>query len=302
MFGDDGGAGGGGDGAGTSTGDRSLPGAASRLEGQPGYKEARRREQHRKMVAPLETHSVPVETGGGGRTGQVIRNPQSAKSGGIDLRQIFTGATLKKIIGLPSVMSEVLMAKVKSIAGVTSTVANDKSDVYVPYIDTISGIPGIGRLFAAANALWRLPQDGDSVMVLKPSEADGPGVPYVLHGDGGSKQAVPAWLDSQNSGTFVIENWNTDAGGTIRIRSQANQDGSQAAVGCTIYMKPDGTLAIEAGQGSNVTVDSSSGGSVVLNGGVLKVARVTDQVQGTAGPYPIANGLISGPGAPFVKA
>lgn len=243
--------------------------------------------------------------GGGGNTaGAVRRTPAPpARSGGLDLRQIFTGPVLRSIVGLPTKMADVVLGKIKHPDGASVTaVAKDRSDVYVAFQDIVSSLFGIGRLYSPGNALWRLPQSGDSCMVLKPSEADGTGVPYVMFGDGGSKQAVPAWLDDQNSGTFVLENWNIDAGGTVRIRSQANQDGSQAAVGATVYLKPDGTLAVSAGQGVNVTIDTSAGGSVVLNGGVLKVARITDQVQGNAGPYPIVNGLISGPGAPFVKA
>lgn len=302
MYGDDGGGGGGVD----QGHERSLPGAANRIEGTPDYKEQRRRERHRAMVAPLQGPqpipgwTPPVPQGSATRRAPV----ESARAGGLDLRQIFTGSTLRGIIGLPTKMADVVLAKIKTPqgGGEVYAIAKDNRDVYIGFQDIISNLFGIGRLFAPGNALWRLPVQGDSAMVLKPSEADGTGVPYVMHGDGGSKQNVPAWLGPQDSGTSVPENWHIDAGGTIQIRSDMNQDGTQASTGATIYLKPGGTLAISAGAGVNVTIDTSSGGSVVLNGGSLAVARQTDPISSaTAGPYPVTPQVIQS-GAPFVKA
>lgn len=77
-----------------------------------------------------------------------------------------------------------------------------------------------------------------------------------------------------------------------------------------IRIRADGAVEVTAKSGRNVNLTVSGGGDVVLAGGSLKVARVTDPVNiGTitaiAGPYPVtfttalqdANGT---PGAPVV--
>lgn len=271
--------------------------------------------------------------GGGGRSTQTIRNPASNKAGGIDLRQIFTGATMKRIIGLPSVMADILFGRVKNDSGSVTTIAPDRSDVYVAYVDVLSGIPGIGRLFAPGNIFWRLPKSGDSTMVLKPSEVDGPGVPYVMHGDGGKKNAVPIWLGAGDSGVFDPENLHLEAGGVVIIKGGSNADttsGADDANTSVIRLNSnDGSILISGGQtvDSKVTIDANSGASIELNagggkitvdgvgnitiqagpgvnvsfnGGLLRVARLTDTVNGTAGPYPV-QGIIAS-GAPNVLA
>ncbi len=230
---------------------------------------------------------------------------QSAKAGGVDLRQMFTGATLKRIIGLPSLMSDIIFGTVKNPSGGNvSSIAKDRSDVYVAFVDVISGIPGIGRLFAPGSAFWRLPRTGDSITVLKHSDADGPGVPYVLHGDGGSADAVPKWLSSGDSGTFVNENWHVEAAGDIIIKSASGAgsvSGNDSDLTTKIQLGQDGSIIITGGVGTNVEINSIGGGNIVLNAGALGVARLTDTVNGTAGPYPV-QGVIAGPGALNVKA
>lgn len=69
-----------------------------------------------------------------------------------------------------------------------------------------------------------------------------------------------------------------------RIKDLAEGEAAlyNGVTGAYILMKADGTIEVQA----------QAGQSIVLNGGVLNVARVTD----TAGPYPIVGGN------PFVKA
>ena len=77
-----------------------------------------------------------------------------------------------------------------------------------------------------------------------------------------------------------------------------------------IRLRADGSIEVTAKSARNISLAVSGGGNVVLAGGTLKVARVTDPVNiGTitaiAGPYPVtfsttlqdANGA---PGAPVV--
>lgn len=59
-----------------------------------------------------------------------------------------------------------------------------------------------------------------------------------------------------------------------------------------VRLLPDGGIEITSANNGNVTVNANGTGEVVVNGGTLKVARVTDPVRvgtlvGTAGPYPV---------------
>jgi hypothetical protein len=261
---------------------------------------------------PMARRGVPEGGGGGeggsgtGGGGGDTSSPKSAKAttapatGGIDFRQIFTGATLKKIIGLPNLLADVILAKISAPSGSTVTaIAPDKSDVYVTYKDIISGNFGIGRLFAPHSIFWRLPTNGSSAMVIKPSQADGTGIPYVLHGDGGNPRAtpVPDWLDSNNCGIQAPEAVHIESTSQGVIIKSVTSNGSLTA---EVYVKSDGSIDISGGQGANINIVANGGGNVVINGGVLAVARQTDTVTGTAGPYPIVNGMIAS-GAPNIK-
>lgn len=216
-------------------------------------------------------------TGGGGGNTATPRQSKPSTSTGLDLRQSLTGGTLKKIMGLPGLLSDILLAKIKAPPGGQLTaIANDKSDVYVGYQDVLTGQFGIGRLFAPHSIFWRLPTSGSSAMVIKPSEADGTGIPYVLHGDGGNPRAtpVPDWLDSNNCGIQAPEMFHIESTNQGVIIKGVTSNGSLTT---QVYLKSDGSIAISAGQGKNITVDANGGGNIVLNGGNLKVARQTDK-------------------------
>ena len=83
-----------------------------------------------------------------------------------------------------------------------------------------------------------------------------------------------------------------------------------AVDGCLVKLDKDGAITLSNASGAKVEIDKNgkvtvtpaAGQDVVLAGGTLKVARVTDQLQGTAGPYPI-NGVVAATGgATNVKA
>jgi hypothetical protein len=74
-----------------------------------------------------------------------------------------------------------------------------------------------------------------------------------------------------------------------------------------IRLRNDGSIEITAKDGANVAVNVSGAGDVVLDGGSLKSARVTDPVNvavitATAGPYPVtfSTALVNASGVPGV--
>lgn len=296
-----------------STGARTMPGAANQIrmpERGPDLSSVPSAASQLSAMGEDTTGGGEGHGGGGGGggwTGTVHHGPAPSRSG-LDLRQVLTGSTLRKIMGIPSVMADIILAQIKAPSGGTLTaVANDRSDVYVGFQDIISNIFGTGRLFAPANVLWRLPKSGESAMVLKPTEGDGTGIPYVLYGDGGKASQVPAFLGSNDCGIAADENVHIESGNKVTIKGGSGAltvSGADGAKVCTISVDGNsGIIRIEGGIGAEVQIDATGGGNVVVNGGTLNVARITDQVAGTAGPYPIVNGVISGPvGAQFFKA
>ena len=72
-----------------------------------------------------------------------------------------------------------------------------------------------------------------------------------------------------------------------------------------IRLRADGSIEITAKTGVNISLNVDGAGDVVLDGGLLKVARATDPVRvgtitGTAGPYPVTfvTTLVDADGAP----
>lgn len=92
---------------------------------------------------------------------------------------------------------------------------------------------------------------------------------------------------------------NVEAGET---RLHGVGGGNAAAV---IRIRADGSIEITAKTGVNISLNVDGAGDVVLDGGLLKVARATDPVRvgtitGTAGPYPVTfvTTLVDADGAP----
>lgn len=141
-----------------------------------------------------------------------------------NLRGMLTGPVIRAIAGIKD-LGELILAYVGNPEnGPVAEIASDMSDVYVHVIDAMSDLPIIGRLFSPGNIFWRLPKDGDSCMVLRGQDAHGPGVPYVLHGDGATAgtAAVPSWLGPNDCGISSPENFHLDSGNKVLI-----QDGGQ---------------------------------------------------------------------------
>ena len=81
------------------------------------------------------------------------------------------------------------------------------------------------------------------------------------------------------------------------------------ATGSKVTLHDDGSMDLEASSGATlkltagggVEVTPAVGANIVLAGGSLSVARATDPLQGTAGPYPIAGVIAPTAGALQVK-
>lgn len=69
---------------------------------------------------------------------------------------------------------------------------------------------------------------------------------------------------------------------------------------CRVRLRADGSIDIEATSNKNIRITSAGSGDVVLNGGTLKVARVTDSTTGHAHTAthaltaPAGGGLVTG--------
>src|SRR6266498_1141748 len=218
-----------------------------------------------------------------------------------NIRQLFTAATLRTIMNLPRVASDILLIFTGKTNHPNSNpsyrVGKNRQDVLVDFIDTLRGVTGIGRLYIPANILWKAPKNNDSGMAIKPSEADGPGVPYVLIGDSDVAQSVPSWFETGHGGISAKE--------TIHVESLENDVVVQANVKNNLnlprmQLDKNGAVTLASANNENIALDPGSAAAVVANG-VLNVGRVTDAVTGQAGPYPLVNGQIAS-GTPHLLA
>lgn len=217
------------------------------------------------------------------------------------IRQLFTSATLRTIMNLPRVAADILLVFAGKTNSPSSTppyrVGKNRHDVLVDFLDTLRGVTGIGRLYIPANILWKAPKNNDSGMVIKPSEADGPGVPYVLIGDSDVAQSVPSWFETDHGGISAKE--------TVHLESLENDVVVQANVRNNLnlprmQLNKEGSITLASANNSNIALDPGSAAIVVANG-VLNVGRVTDTVTGQAGPYPLVSGQIAS-GTPHLLA
>jgi hypothetical protein len=136
--------------------------------------------------------------------------------------------------------------------------APDGRDVWVRVQDELAGAPSTARLHVPGNVLFALPEAGETVMVLRGRDTDGPGAAYVFLGDAG--RALPPWLRTA-VGLFTAK--------VLRLEST----------------------------GARVVVVAQGGaGHVLLNRTAddqgQRLARVADRVvvgtlSGMAGPYPV---------------
>jgi hypothetical protein len=184
----------------------------------------------------------------------------SAAAAGL-LREALSGAVIGALSGVKDV-GEMALVKILNLAGGDHLETSGDADVFVHYEDALSGHAGIARLFIPGNVLFALPDENDTAMIGTGVGMNGPGGPYIFHGDAGDASRVPSWLRTK-IGLFTKK--------ILRLESKENK------------------VEITANNGTS---------DVVLNEGTLRVAREMDTldvctITGQAGPYPVIFTIIN---------
>jgi len=125
-----------------------------------------------------------------------------------ELEQVFTGAVIRSIAGIVDVGEAILSHFADPDGGPVWEIADDKSDIWVHTQCSTDETPTgrkTSRLFTPGNMLFNLPADGESALVVRGRDSDGPGQPYALYGDCGAANQVPSWLDDSNAGISVAK-------------------------------------------------------------------------------------------------
>ena len=156
-----------------------------------------------------------------------------------------------------------------------------------------------------ARAVVQLVDDGEGLQVVQLSVLDGEtrdglervqNYGFTSRPKAGAEAAVVFVGGRRDHGLVVAVD-------DRRYRLKGLADGEVAVyseTGSSVVLKADGTIQVDAQGAVNINSDAMS--DVTLNGGSLKVARVSDALQGTAGPYPIAGVIAPTAGAMRVKA
>lgn len=118
------------------------------------------------------------------------------------LREVFTGGFIRSLAGIQDEGSAALV-RVANVDDPGAHVDQSDRDVWVHVVDELAETPLVGRLHIPAGIVYALPAAGDSAMLLRARGAQGPGQPYVLHGDGGNPDEFPPWLDDGNCGVYT---------------------------------------------------------------------------------------------------
>lgn len=162
------------------------------------------------------------------------------------IREAINGTAFRAIQAIVDA-GQSFLARVKHPDGGQRYNTDGGQDVWVHVVDELTGYPVMARLHIPGNILFSLPDEDDTCMVIRPRDAQGPGMSYAVHGDGGPLIAIPQWLATK--------------------------------VGLYTYKK----LRLESSQ-EDVEVQSGPDKDISLNGGSLEVARRTDTVDKTTGP------------------
>lgn len=172
------------------------------------------------------------------------------------LREVFSAATLRAIMGLREV-GQVFLARVGTPEGGEPVDTTGGADVFVQVVDVLTELPVVGRLFIPANMLWRKPARDETVMVVEWRDAGAPGGPYVLHGDAGAASAVPSWFGTKSglhtTGPVVVQSADNGVevvpggSGVVKLGSAAaskavNRTGDPVVCG-TLIFTPNAGLA-----------------------------------------------------------
>lgn len=157
---------------------------------------------------------------------------------------------------------DVSLVRIKNADGGQHYNTEGDADAWMHVQDELSGEASIARLHIPGGILFALPDSEDTAMCLRPRNLSGPGVPYVVHGDGGVANRFPSWFSTKH-GLYTRK--------TLRLES------------------------------ADAAVEINASGDVVLQDGTLKAARVTDPVRvGTlAGTTAVGGGPVTFTFIPF---
>lgn len=145
------------------------------------------------------------------RSGTSRRRPRDAARLPGDVRDVLHGGAIRAMTGADDPGS-VHTAVVGDPSGRDAvTVDANKKEIRVVATDAVTEEEFTTTLIALGNAVWRKPKAGEVAVVLRPSRLHGPGQPFLLSGDGGNENDVPAKLTDTNlvisppAGAVVVE-------------------------------------------------------------------------------------------------
>jgi hypothetical protein len=225
------------------------------------------------------------------------------------LRDVFNGSTIRAMAGVQD-HGEVRLVHVRADDGGEHIDTDGDKDAWISTEDVASGFAGMAALHIPGNILFSMPEPDDVALELRPATLGGPGVSFLLHGNGGTEDHWPDWVREKH-GLFT---WKP-----LRLESKlesveivCNEDDKHVAIiagnttatltkdgdvvmdanGTVITIANNGEITIDAG-GNNVNI---KGDNVIMKEGSTPVAKEGSKTRGhmhggsgmTAGPYPVS--------------
>ncbi len=182
---------------------------------------------------------------------------------------MFSGAAIRAMARIVD-MGESFVGFVKSASGDLVDHDGDK-DAWVQYEDVLTGMPGIARLYIPGNILFAKPTDDDTVMVVRGRDTNGPGQPYMFHGDAGDSTRVPDWwlADTPKDGLFTKR--------TLRGESKDNDIELVVSASGKKITSTAGTAVHAVNKDGNITSVVATGGTKIEHtAGTTKVTLNKD--------------------------
>jgi len=186
------------------------------------------------------------------------RATESLESAFQQLKEMLSGAALRAVAGLKDA-GAIATAIVGDDTAQPHTVHSQKHDVWTLFTDVLTGISGVGRLYAPAGVLWRFTPKGMGAIVVRARKMLGAGAALVIpDGGDGSSQVVPGFddgtnLDKDNAGIFLPEGWHIESTGD-RVRLVANSGGTK----CIVELQKGGSIVITPSSGQTVQVGGNA--------------------------------------------
>jgi len=115
-----------------------------------------------------------------------------------DLREVMHGGAIRQLADIDDAGAVHNVVVAHPDGDEPLEVDADRREIRVWVEDGQTLHPFVATLVAPCNGLWRKPPEGSNAVLLRPAGGAGPGVPFLIHGDGGSDDDVPASLDDTN--------------------------------------------------------------------------------------------------------